>query len=134
MNDKVHIERDEFDPLVESLAFLNASPRGIVVMNECSEILYVNTEMTRITGYSEKALLEMTINCLIPKNPSHPFNQNFLKLTDCNCGKLKTETLGSVPFRRADGKLIHVSVEQRSYDYGDRRRFSCIFKPVTGPV
>jgi len=126
----VTVQRDEFEPLVESWAYLNASRNGIIIANENSEILYVNTAMSRISGYDTKALLEMTISCLIPTDVDHPHKLNLSKFTNQQEGPTQMEPLGSVPLKRADGTIINVSVERRAYGYGERRRFSGVVRPV----
>ena len=137
--DKMNEQIDYLIKKEEALEkFLDASPWGMIAVNEKFEIRYVNTRFEKMSGYTSDELIGKSLHVLMPKadRKAHVAHEKeYIKAPHEREGNHGLKPL----LLCKDGTLLRVEislgvseVEGKEYYFASLRRFDSLFNSVEG--
>ncbi|MEI6970289.1 MAG: PAS domain S-box protein [bacterium] len=115
------------DTAHELQTIFNATREGILGADaRTKRFVFVNTEMCRMTGYSESELLEMSVDDLHPAK-----DLPFLLEQFASMAQRAIEALGDVPVQRKDGSVFWCDLTSSLIERGGRKTVLALFHDTT---
>ncbi len=106
----------------ENLKFLKDlieyTPLALLVINEVGEIIFVDSKLLDMTGYSRDELIEQSLGKIVPKQ----FHRSFLSLFQDNITTRTTETrLAQTELKTKSGEIVNVEFTLKPSSYNGEK-------------
>jgi PAS domain S-box-containing protein len=100
---------------------------GLIVADvQSSKFVYANTQICRITGYTEKELLSLSVNSLHSKKDLPYVLKQFGRMA-----KGELSVVKGIPVQRKDKTIVHCDISARIINVNGRRCMAGIFRDTS---